>query len=291
MPNDTARQDTDAFERAALAWRMAPFLCPWSQPPAFDCTFYHRVRPLLRLLGLTAQPSDHGNFFATEVSRAVLASGPRILVSGASDEGMMQIVLAAASEHGRRLSLTIADRCQTPILVNQHCAVHQNLPISCVVANMLELKAPQSFDAIVTHSFIGQIAPENRGQLYRNWYDLLRPSGRLITNSVLTPPTQTRRFEPQDVERFAGEAQRRFAALKVPFPISPEEVARATAEYASVHRTWPVRSLEEITSALEQSGFAIEQAGVRRSKQRVTDIKGPAVPAGSNHAEVVAVRL
>jgi hypothetical protein len=271
-----------------LAWQQAPLLC---RETAAGCETYHRVRPALRRLGLAAEPADQHAFLFPALVDALTRVGPRVLVSGSVDEAMAAMVVAAGAEAGRTADITVLDRCGTPLVVNDAFAAATGAAVSTVRSDIVAFRAAEPFDAVVTHSFLGSIAPARRPHLAANWFALLRPGGCAITVARQRPAGEARAFSPQSGERLAAEVSRRAAACAPDIGIAPDDLAVAARRYAEERRpSYPVRDLDEIVGLLAGVGFRIAHAATRATPGRVVGIEGPGLPRSGTYAEVVAVR-
>jgi hypothetical protein len=280
------------LERALLSWRMAPCLCP-GKSDSFDdaCTHYHRLRPLLRYLGLATQPSDQEPFFRAALWDAIRAVGREVLISGASDEGMAELVLTTTREAQQTVSITVVDRCRTPLLINEKFAEDEGAVLSTIHSDFLALPPMKSCDVLVTHSLLGQFPEEKRPALFRAWQAVMKPGARLITVfRVSGSQSKPRLFSRNDGAELRREVGNRLQALPPQPGLHHDEVLAEIDAYVAARRSNPIRSVEEVTDALEQAGFAVKRSSLCRSVSR-TKIIGPAMPAGADYAEIVAERV
>jgi hypothetical protein len=245
----------------------------------------------LRRLGLAAEPADQRAFLFPALADAVRRVGPRVLVSGSVDEAMAELVVAAAAEAGRSADITVLDRCGTPLAVNDAFAAEAGAAVATIRSDIVAFRAAAPFDVIVTHSFLGSIAPPRRDELAANWFTLLRPGGCAITVARLRPAGEARAFSAQAGERLAAEVLRRAGDCAADIGIPPDELAAAARRYAGERRaSYPVRDLDEIVGLLADAGFRVSHAEMRATPGRVAGIEGPGLPRSGAYAEVVAVR-
>jgi hypothetical protein len=219
------------------------------------------------------------------------ASGGGVLVSGSADEGMAEVVVAAAREQDLSLSLTVLDRCRTPLLLNERFGADDGMSLACIHADMREFQTDRLSDVIVSHEFVGQFPEEQRPQLFRRWHAALKPGGRVITIFRFGPRPSRHPLSQENAEALAIAVKQRIIGLPEPAALDPDLVVDEVLRYASqpggMHR---IESVEEVTVPLERAGFAIEHSKPGHSPARTT-IVARGTPLGRDHWEIVAVRL
>jgi hypothetical protein len=271
-----------------LAWEAAPRHC---RQAGLRCEAYHQVRPLLRRLGLAAEPEDQRAFFFPALAAALAEVGPRVLISGSVDEAMAAMVVEAGATAGCAPAIVVVDRCMTPLLVNQAYAQSVGAELTTVQSNIFSFCASEPFDIVATHSFFGSIVPADRPQLMAKWHELLHAGGRVITVARLRPQGEARSFAGEAPERLAAEVRRRAAEHAQEIGIATEDLAKAAFRYATERTaSFAVRDLAEIVDLFEGNGFRMLHATTRQMPGRLTGIEGPGLPRGGLYAEVVAER-
>jgi SAM-dependent methyltransferase len=274
---------------ARLAWDAAPHEC---LKAGLRCEAYHRVRPLLRRLGLAAEPEDQRAFLFPALVAALTQAGPRILISGSVDEAMASMVVEAGSVVGCAPSIVVVDRCMTPLLVNQAFAQSAGADLSIVQADILSFRAPHQFDVVATHSLFGSIGPNDRSRLITTWADSLRPGGRVITVARLRPASEARSFASEAPARLAAEVRRRAAEHAQEIGIAADALTEAVLRYTRERAvSFPVGSLAELVGLFAGNGFRVLQAETEDMPGRIRGIEGPGLPRGGLYAEVVAERV
>lgn len=268
-----------------LSWDEAGRHCPGR------CLYYHRIRPLLRRLGLASEPEDHRAFMFPAIVAALGEAGRRVLVSGSADEAMAAMVVEAGQAAGVTPDITVVDLCATPLLLNAAFGAAHGVAIATERSDILGYRSPACFDLIVTHSFLGVFAPAQRRSLMSRWHDLLRPGGRLVTVARLRPRGESRRFSDRAAADLAEEARRRTSSSAATLGLPAHEIAAAVLDYAR-HRapSHPLRSLDELSALVSGAGLEPVQVRARNWPARVTGIDGPGLPRGGAYAEVVAER-
>lgn len=280
--------DTSNSLPARAAWEQVQALC--SECPR-GCAAYHRVQPMLRRLGLAAEPNHHRSFFLPAIVAALEEVGPKVLISGSVDEAMVEMVVQAAIEADRKPAITVLDRCATSLAVVRAFARNAPLAIDTVHSDILDYPESRGFDLVVTHSFLGYFAPEKRPELMSRWFDLLRPGGRMVTAARLRPHGEARTFSANSANRFAREVARRAHGYEQETGIPAEELARVAHVYAANRpRSFPLTSVDDLNRLLVRAGFSVRRIAAREMPARVTGIEGPALPREGRYVEVIAER-
>ncbi len=248
------------------------------------CAPYHGTWPWLRVLGLAATPRRHVSFYD-----AWLPTGPGddVLVCGAADEVMAEVVIEALGRAGRTARVTVVDRCPTPIERCRRFGREAGIELDLVVADVLTHTTDERYDVVCTHSLLPILDPAARLVAARQWCRWLRPGGRVVTVARVAlegaPPAR-----PQV---FAEEVRERAAALLAPLGVDPDELAVAAAEYARTTVVQPFASLDEVAELFTAAGLTVEHL-------ELATVGGPVGPAAAHpgtaraatYAELVARR-
>lgn len=278
-------------ESAALAWRLAPQHCRPLPPAGEPCSWNHGLWQTLRLLDLITAPVHHAEFY--RLAFAPLAGRPKILVAAAADYGMLAQVLAACAGRGVTPEVTVIDVCETPLALCRWYAERAGVAIETQRTDVLDFGGTARYDAICTHSFLGQLPPAARARLVASWHRLLRAGGRVATVNRLRPgaapeprigfsAAQAHAFVRNVVEAAAGRA----------LPMDAAALEQAAARYAARQGAWPIASLEELRRLFEQAGFALERLSSApvRGLARQHAVSGPTAPGAAEYAWIVAAR-
>ncbi len=278
-------------EAAELAWRLAPRLCRPFAPGAEDCSWNHGLWPTLRLLGFLTAPEHHAAFFCDGL--AALPAGARVLVSAAADHGMLTELLRAMEGRGPRV--TVTDICETPLALCRWHAEKRGATIETRAADILAFEAAAPFDAVCTHSFLGQFAPEPRARLVRRWHALLRPGGRVATVNRLRPglpPAQRIGFSAAQAEGFVRSVMQAARGREAELPLHGPALEQAAQRYAARQGAWPIGSRAELEQLFEGAGLRVERvaavpvSGLSRSSA----VSGPTTPGNAEYVGIVALR-
>jgi SAM-dependent methyltransferase len=281
MPADAAEP---LAESASLAWKLAREHCE-------DCSWNHGVWQTLRLLDLIAAPVHHADLYRRALEP--LAGRPRILVAAAADYGMLAQVLAAFFGSRAAPQVAVADICETPLALSRWFAARLGVQIETRRIDILEFAAAAPYDAVCTHSFLGQFAPAARARLVANWHRALRPGGRVATVNRLRPGAASEPrigFSPAQAQGFVRNVMEAAAGRSLPMDAAALE--QAATRYAARQGAWPIASLEELRQLFEQAGFAIEHLSSApvRGVARQQAVSGPTTPGAAQYAWIIATR-
>lgn len=276
-----ATPELDELEEVARQAAHAAELAPTGCEPT-GCAWYHGIWPTLRLLGVVASPERHEAWFAEQL--AALGPSPRVLVSGAADGAMAELVVRARPD----AAVTVLDRCRTPVMVAAAALARRRHPAERWVADLLEPgDAPATFDAIVTHGLFGLLPVADRPRLAARWAELLDPGGALVTTTSLSGPgaPDPVRFAPEAVDGFVAGVEAAAARQGLADPAAVAAAARTWAERAAVS---PVRSADEVAATLATAGLEahVEVREVHGTLAR--DASGPWAARSATYAHVVA---
>lgn len=275
---------------APLARLVASTLCR-------GCEWYHGTWQYLRLLGLAAAPERHRAFFA-EVLGSLARGGrhPAVLVTGAADYSMLAHVVAAYRQGGRTaadLNLGVVDRCATPVVLGAWFAGLSGTPLQTSVADVLDLPPRAPVDVVCTHSFLSQFAPDRRPALVARWRGLLRPGGKAVTTTRISPSGApgTVRFTPAQTHAYAERALVEARRLAPALDLEPPALADRARRYAENIAVHTVTSTDEVVRLLEDGGLRVEHLEVREVEGPATPgTWGPSTSQSASYAEIVARR-
>lgn len=282
-------------ESAQLAWLRAPELCRKDPATGENCSWYHGLWQVLRVMGLGGSPAIHADFYHRALGNiAGGAKPPRVLVSGAADYSIFAHVLAAFGGRSPAPEVTVVDVCETPLWLNRWYAERMSCRIVTSCGDISEFEAAGSFDAVCTHSFLGQIPASKRPALFSAWQRLLRPGGLAITADRVRPASGEApiRFSPQQAREFCATVLRQGSTMRETLKIDPAELARISEIYASRQALYPVRSRTELHDLFRRSGFDIaDSTGGPNEVATQQEDSGPAIPAKAEYALVIARRI
>lgn len=278
-------------ESAPLALDFAAGNCTPLPGGSATCAWYHGVWQYFRILGVVASPRLQEAFFLEKL-RFLVASGQyrRILISGASDYGMLAVVLDALNLLKDTPQVTVVDRCETPLFLNRWYADRRLVTIDTKASDLLDYAPEEPFDLICTHSFFGNFPHDARAALVAKWWQLLRPGGKLVTVNRIRPGLDTcQTFSPKETDRFVEkvlhEGHRLAAACGVPVA-TLETWARI---YAANYRSYPVATLGDFLGLFTSQGFALTKVEVEGHLTN-PGTSAPSTPGEAMRVSLVATR-
>ncbi len=282
------------LESAPLAWSRAPQLCSKDAATGESCAWIHGFWQYLRLLGLASTPSLHSQFFIEALTnRAAPGASPKILISGAADYSMLDLVIRAQARDAGA-DITIVDRCETPLMLNRWFADRAGIAITTRHRDIFDYADTRAFDAVCTHSFLSELPPSRWPQLLDKWRQLLRPGGVVITINRLRPDagSESRGFTPEQGSAFCNAVTDRARALGQALEASALRLAEAAEAYVARRRTYAPRSGEQLAELFEGAGFKVDTLlhGPVATGMR-SDLSGPTTPGNADYARLVARRL
>lgn len=286
-------------ESARLARRLAPETCHRDTDSGESCAWYHGFWPVLRLLDYGSSPALHADFYRAGLAPlAAAATPPRLLVSGAADFAMLEVALSAFDGAPAQPRFTAADICETPLALCRWFAAQSGLALETRAVDILTFEDTEGqeaggFDAVVTHSFLGNFAPEARPALMRQWLKLLKPGGRLLTVNRLrgaeAPATTT--FTEEEREGFIARLTADLKHCRDDLDLTAEELTAMAEAYLRNRRSHPVRRQEDLAALFEDAGFVLETfAPLEAPDPGRPRPAGPTMPGGGRYMKVIARR-
>jgi hypothetical protein len=243
----------------------------------------------VRLLGLGAGPDRHLDWFRRHLPSPGAPLGRRVLVSGLADPAMFDLVRTLTEGEGPEI--VVLDRCPTPVnlCLPESSADDREPPAACIVVDILDHSDAQGFDVITTHSFVSQVTAEQRSVLAARWHDLLRPGGRIVTNTRLAPVTRDS-FADERIARLRAAVDERLAAVDPTLlPASRLDLLDAVGAYATAVTIHPLGTTDEVRSLFEGAGMTVDLRVVR-SEAALPAGAGPGTAQAADYVELVATR-
>lgn len=270
-PVNYAAAQGSAEQTAARAFAQASRRC------TADCAWYHGLWPYLRLLGLTSTPLDNTAFYRRELRR--LSAGARVLVAATADAAPLELLGAAPG-----LSVTVVDRCATPLWLCEEHAARTGTVIATVQADVRTWRPAEPFDAVFTHGLLARFAPPGQAEVIAAWRDCLAPGGRLllVTRVDADPATQGAGFAaPGDLVAAVQHGLRTRG-------IDDAGISAAAAVFAARFTRHAPLSRPLVEAALHAAGLRVE-ASADRLHPTTPGLDGAGRPP-RRYAEIVAVR-
>jgi len=241
----------------------APLAHAWSQRHCDECDWYHGAWQYLRLVGVISGLTAESDFFQS-VFRRLARSGraKRILIAASADYGMLAQVIRAFQEVGETPRISVLDRCETPLRLNQWYARRFEIEPVLHRGDVFDFEPDAPYDVICTHSFFSFVAPERHAELARLWHGWLRPGGCVVTSQSVRPnyPTDRIGFTPRQAIEFGERAGR---AIPVDAPI--REIA---TRFAQKKTGFVVRDEQRLRRAFVDGGFELATFGPADAKSQ-----------------------
>lgn len=206
------------------------------------------------MLGLVSNPSWHGAFYAAALRHVLEAGERRVLISGAADYSMLAHVANAATNH---VDVTVLDWCETPLIANRWYAQKVALRSVTTVAQDAREHLPRdSYDVVVSDSFLPRFDSRSVHKLVRTWRDSLSPNGLAITTVRIHPKEHVQQQSKASIAARWGEVAEDAAAW---WPMSQQVPIADLAERARAFALRQERTANvdpaELRNLFMQEGF------------------------------------
>lgn len=272
----------------------------WAHQHCEMCGWYHGFWQHMRLMGMGKTLSGVPHLFLQAVTQWQGQHGLRVLVSGAADYSALAHVVQGlggpASVREKSVHLAVLDRCETPLSINRWFAQRAGLDVICHCSDALDFQSEQTFDLILTSSFLGYFKPEQRRQLFAVYARLLKPTSRLVFANRLRsgPQDFPIGFNPAEAQRFMNRAQQANAQLPPALQWSANNLQAAALAYTHSFRSYPVNSLETVAADLGAVGMVIKQHQLSKPQlpafAKKAGLAGPSTAGDSTYLFIEAGR-
>ena len=230
------------------------------------CQQYHGYWPLLRARNPHGRVPAGAGFLQRVFERSQAVTPLSILIAGAADTGLPALVVQSLQEAGLDFDLTLADRCQTPLLLNSEMFASSSINISVIHADLLEpLDNVGAMDFIVLHSLLNFFSPQQRAVVIRNLARALKPGGMILLSNKMRLGES---FTTQTVDSGQEEQASCDLGQLAPGPIE-QEVARAFERDKSYFDSLPLT--RHATLAVEDLPTIAASAGLQLAQCRLVD--------------------
>jgi SAM-dependent methyltransferase len=239
-------------------------------------------------LGLVSSAARHREFFQAELGALAGDGGyRRVLVSGAADYAMLEVVAGAYG--GAALLPTVVDICQTPIETCRWYAERQGISLATKAGDILDFDADEPFDIVCSHSFLQFFTPAARTKLMARWHRLLRPGGKVVTvTRIASGDAFDKAKSAAFRDRVLSEAERNRALLD----IAPETLADHAARYAAGAARHHLGSRREVARLFEAGGFSLDRLELQHMDGAVgAGESGPGLNQDAAYALIIATRI
>ncbi|MDO8801741.1 bifunctional 2-polyprenyl-6-hydroxyphenol methylase/3-demethylubiquinol 3-O-methyltransferase UbiG [Phenylobacterium sp.] len=234
---------------AQAAWRHGARHC-------VACGGYHRVWGTLRAAGLNGGLASDGPDLEPRIA-AALAPGAKVLVAGAADPALLDLVVRTAA--GIPLEITVADVCRTPLEVIGELRPYARMSVRTEQIDLTRLDRAGRWDLILSHLMIAHVPPGDRIEVLTRLRRALTPKGRLIL-VARTISGAAREDAPGDEDAWVNRTQAQLAASGLPGLGAPGEFEGLLRSYAA-HRTerlWDLATPQAIADLLAAGGFEVD---------------------------------
>lgn len=225
-----------------------------------DCAWYHGPRLYLRALGIVKGIGRDSGYLVDAVGRMARAgTGPRVLISASADCATLAHVIAGYRAANAPLHVTFVDRCGTPIAMNRWFAEQSGVSIDTHHAEILTFDAPEPFDLICTHAFLGWFDPVSRRQVVAQWRRLLRPGGVIVTAGSLRPhgAAPVTPFDEAEIDAIVDRTRAAHDDGRRRFGLEPQVLDDWATVFARRKAHYPLPDLEGARTLFEGAGFDI----------------------------------
>ena len=261
-----------------------------------DCTWYHGVWQYFRALGVTKTAGGSAAYF-DQVLRSLAVQGGtrRVLISGAADDAMSLLALAAFRGVDRPLDLTIVDRCETPLALARWSAQRLGASVTTHRSDILAFESAELFDIVMTNSFFGAFDPTRRPQLFARWASLLRAGGKILLTNRVRPGSGHAQlgFTRDQAQGFCAAVRRGAERGKAILGLDPDIVEGWARLYTERYRSYPVRTVDEVLDLLRNAGFAPDRLDTALAAGRPGNeaVAGPSAAERADYVRVLATRV
>jgi hypothetical protein len=241
-------------QSAPILAQVAPVLCQGDHVDTRGCEWYHGTWQYLRLMDLVSTPTWHHDFYKAALAEALADGARRILITGTADYSVFAYVLDSLREVVDG-SVTVVDRCQTPLFACQWYAKRLGFTRAKLVADdvlAFFAKEDEPFDVVITDAFLTRFTGTSVSAVLAGWRDVLQEHGRVITTIRVHSESEYGLTPDEAVEGFRGRAQVRWRRWTPFIEIRPEEIAKRAETYARQMVSSPIGSQAHIMALLRE---------------------------------------
>ncbi|MGC6331650.1 SAM-dependent methyltransferase [Rhizorhabdus sp. FW153] len=240
----------DVEAQARAAWDIGSKLCT-------SCGAYHQIWGLMRLAGAVGGPKVDEDFLGPVLGNVKAGQG-RILIAGAADAGLLQLVVHALPD--RPLDVCVADRCPAPLALIDRIEAPDRVSIRTMQLDLRELTHERRYDLILSHSMLSFVPAASRAPFLDRLRRALVPGGTLLLVLRTAPkPTEAAALAHDDV--WFERAMRLFADHQDLSRFAGPELPLRLKDYMAVRtsRLHAFHTPDEVTDLLREAGFVLVQ--------------------------------
>ena len=260
------------------------------------CDYYHGFWQYLRLMGLGPTLGGHAGVYVSamqDIARQWHTRGEagarRVLISGCADYSMLAHVLYAFGPVETQPRITVLDVCPTPLEMNAWYAQTLGRPVELVCSDLRAHQAPDTYDLIVTSSFLGYFSPEARPGLFAAYATMLRDGGSLVFSNRLRPGPESAptHFTPEQADRFARKVLESSRNLPAQAAMDESDAHRLALAYVANRQPYPVNSANSIERLAAHARLRWVRASRLNTAVQRPGISGPTLADGSDYLFVI----
>jgi len=248
-------------EAASLSRKFATTLCKRSKVSIEDCSYYHGGWATLRAFGVITGATTEADFLVKQFKIIARSKeNKKILICGAADHAILQIVLAGYSRIKSAIpKITVLDTCATTLLLNCWYAEKMGIQIETIHSNLFDCSLSEEFDAITTHGFFTMIPQERHLDIITKWRDLLRPGGRVIFAQNWRPPISSvspMKFNQNQISDFVELVKNTWKSNSdLQSTISMPEIEQIALKFAKGKTVHQSPTADMLSDMLKEVGF------------------------------------
>jgi hypothetical protein len=227
---------------------------------AGGCVGYHRGWLVLQQLGLISGLSSERGFIV-EAIRAAAARRPvrTVQIAGCADFGLLSVLHEALGQAVGDVSITVRDRCETPLALCRLYAAHGGFDIECEAGDLIAGASDSRFDLVLAHSLLSFCTAQERGRLLARLAAQLMPDGTLLLYQSVRPSAVSAvlAYGAAETAAMVGRALDEGHALAAAAGWSHAEVEAFVRAFCDAKRTWAVPSAASVIADAEAQGLVL----------------------------------
>ena len=221
-----------------------------------ECASYHGVWLFTRASGALPSVDHYRKRMVPALASAIQDGCDELLISGAADFGILDLVARALHQIQSSPRITVVDRCETPLAVNRWYADKAGLNLRTYKSDILDFDQGR-YDVIVAHNFLNFFSDDDKVRLFQRWAGLLRPGGSIVIGNNTKPdaPPLARRFADEKVEIIMQQMRQRGAELGFADIISEDDLDWMVRDYVKRRISHNIARVENLRQLLAKAGL------------------------------------
>ncbi|HYM18630.1 MAG TPA: class I SAM-dependent methyltransferase [Micropepsaceae bacterium] len=245
-----------------------------------SCYHYHALWGYERLAGIKSNGFETERDLLEPLLNSELPETGRVLIAGVADAGLLAFTATTIGDKAR--SITVADRCPTPLEVCRRYGEAHRLNLSTEVADLTLTGVSPGHDLAFAHNVLMLQPLHLHAAFLEKIRRSLSPHGKLIlVNRVRSGEPRTRLPPEHYATRMIEALSKRGIAL--PEPVA--EFRKRLETYAERQHVWSdaVVDLPHVERAFAQAGFRILERIDHDRRRTIPDRDGgPPMPMLTN---------